>query len=351
MRLCPTLYHLELVNKKLPEEDLLLKPVLFKTVHKGKIKFVWHLRKLVYRLKLFDLIGFQLKEWQDTHNLGKKDTLFNSACKDLIPMAEIDRDILELFGKIKDKSPIKTAFSLYEIEVEQYEEKICRDQFESDDEISIRRKSLNDDDIFTLQVQSASGSQEKISGSGTKSEVSTQDTEFEEIVLDAVPPPQPESIISILTSAQYKNINSKTPLTTILPHMLVKRPPIFSYKETLELQTKDFEILQWIPNSLKRHGLVSKVPLQLFCEQQTKNNSKMIHQSKKAITLGEIETTYRRLCCRYPNMIKIEKLPVNNKLVEFLVVNHDRIGHYKNDICPSAIHMLTEHNETIHKNF
>lgn len=283
MRLCPTLYHLKLVNKKTPDEDLLLVPILFTTVYNQQVGFVWHLRKLVFRLKLYDLIAYQLKEWQIAHKLNEKDTLFYSGCKDILPVAELEQDILLLFGKIKQDKPAKNTFFKYESDVEEFEDKLLRRQLENDEEVNelkSRKQSEHNSEQATSICQDSVVISPEIT-SDTKSQISTQDTEPQAIILDAVPPSQPESIVAILATAHYQNLDPETPISSLIPHMLTKRPPLTDTTEReLELHKTQSNMLRWVPRSLKRHGQDSRIRFAYWCEQQAKSGKAIQHKSK-----------------------------------------------------------------------
>ena len=80
-----------------------MKPVMFKTVYNGRERFVWQLRRMVFRLKLFDLVLYQSDLWSKKYSdrAGPTNQAFLSSCVDTIPMAHVDKKILELFGKVK----------------------------------------------------------------------------------------------------------------------------------------------------------------------------------------------------------------------------------------------------------
>jgi hypothetical protein len=100
---------------------LLLSPVLFKTVFDSREQVVWGLRKTVFKLKLYDLIAFQLDEWIQT---GRKDKDFHRGCRNIIPLAHVEPDVLKLFGhhpEEEDSCRLSEDFEKYSLKVEEYE--------------------------------------------------------------------------------------------------------------------------------------------------------------------------------------------------------------------------------------
>lgn len=108
-----------------PDPVLLLSPVLFKTVFDSREKVVWGLRKTVFRLKLYDLIAFQMQEWE-TQGKPLKD--LHRCCRNIIPLAHVDAQILLLFGldaiPDEDTSSSSEDFEKYSQKVDEYEESV-----------------------------------------------------------------------------------------------------------------------------------------------------------------------------------------------------------------------------------
>lgn len=104
---------------------LLLSPVLFKTVFESREKIVWGLRKTVFKLKLYDLIAFQMQEWQDQGNDIKD---FHNCCRNIIPLAHVDSQILAMFGlDASTEEEISLScddFEKYSQKVDEYEESV-----------------------------------------------------------------------------------------------------------------------------------------------------------------------------------------------------------------------------------
>ena len=63
------MYFLEIINQNTDKEDLIIKPVMFKTVYRGKEKFVWQLRRMVFRLKLFDFVLYQSEQQSKKYSI------------------------------------------------------------------------------------------------------------------------------------------------------------------------------------------------------------------------------------------------------------------------------------------
>lgn len=89
---------------KVEDGDLVLSPILFKTVRGGKEYTLWQHRKTVLKLKLFDVVAYQMSTW------SKSMTKFNLECQDIIPQAPLDPKILSLFNLLETSDDIDWLF-------------------------------------------------------------------------------------------------------------------------------------------------------------------------------------------------------------------------------------------------
>lgn len=89
---------------KIEDDELTIHPILFKTVRNGKEYVLWQHRKTVFKLKLFDIIAFQVASW--VRPSGR----FYLECKDIIPPAPLDQNILFLFNLSPETSSDGSSF-------------------------------------------------------------------------------------------------------------------------------------------------------------------------------------------------------------------------------------------------
>lgn len=84
--------HQPLYLMKIEDKDVVLQPVLFKTVRDGKEYFLWNQRTTVFKLKLMDVIAYQRESYKGSPSR------FRQICTDIIPPCQIDADISVMFG-------------------------------------------------------------------------------------------------------------------------------------------------------------------------------------------------------------------------------------------------------------
>lgn len=164
MALSQPLYVFSLeTQKEHPNQDgsfpevLLLSPVLFKTVFDAREQVVWGLRKTVLKLKLYDLIAFQQKEWE-IQGLNPND--FFTGCRNIIPLAHIDQRVLELFGLQMDDeetdSLVSQHFEKYSQKVVEYEESVqdALTKLEMEKQVPNSQNDAGDNNMLQEPLQS-----------------------------------------------------------------------------------------------------------------------------------------------------------------------------------------------------
>jgi hypothetical protein len=89
---------------KIEDGELVLSPILFKTVRNGQEYTLWQHRKTVLKLKLFDVVAYQMSCFK------KPIARFNMECRDVIPQAPLDSKILSLFNLLETSDDIDWLF-------------------------------------------------------------------------------------------------------------------------------------------------------------------------------------------------------------------------------------------------
>lgn len=84
--------HNPLYLLKLEEGELVIQPILFKTVRGGKEYVLWQHRKTVLKLKIFDVIAYQKSTWK------RPISKFNLECPNIVPGFPLNPNICSLFN-------------------------------------------------------------------------------------------------------------------------------------------------------------------------------------------------------------------------------------------------------------